>query len=867
MNSRVSSVLRVLRRIISTLAVLLLLLIVGTSIAAYLAVTGQSLALLRFATARVGGLVAGQRTHQLTLDVQLDPAQGRLTGTATLALESLEDSRQHFYFLLNDGLHVREVRIVGADKTARAASAYQLWLLTVVDLGTPVPKGTTVQLTFEYDGAPATGMFSVVSNFFNPRQVLLNVDSFWYPSDVQGFFNADVTVTLPASMTVVNNGTGTEQFDRGNSRQTHWTSDRPVAGLALVAGQYTPSTKDADGITYRLYLPPDVQLDPARVLGLMSDAHRTLQDRYGASGFRQITLFVDRNLRRGFNDGSGLVGLSIRYFRTGDYGFATIAQEIAHNWWGSTVAEKWLAPGTGGEWVESFAEFSSVVAAEAEYGAEALVRRRSEEFFDPDRHGVIAQMSVLDNVVAESTARDTIYRKGAYVALLLRHQLGDDAYFSGLRQFLERFKYQQATDHDLQQVLQENTQQDLEPFFADWVRSDHLADLSLDANNQSEVTVSNLGSAAVGGDLELWRVSRANGAEPQRTTVHLGDHLSLAAEGEYAVLDPLLVWADMQRENNRYPRAPAPIYVTASARGDLAVTRGEIFPWMRASIAQIAPDGRALHTWDFTRGLADPPSWAPDGSQLIASYSESPDSLPAIVTLAAEGAQRTIGHGVTPAAAADGGIYAASHDRLVRFDPGGTETTVVQRHGESLERPVPSPDAARIVYTAAHGNHVELRLVNRDGSDDRPLLSWDRDRMLYRWSPDGAHLYATVGGNWDWQVWDIPLGPGSTATLAASAVAISDLALSPDGTQLAFTAAPELDYPNNRCRLYVLHLDDRSVRTIDIADADLGQLTWVAADAIVVVATKADPDRRWSLPALRTLKRLHLPDGSVEDVS
>jgi hypothetical protein len=139
--------------------------------------------------------------------------------------------------------------------------------------------------------------------------------------------------------------------------------------------------------------------------------------------------------------------------------------------------------------------------------------------------------------------------------------------------------------------------------------------------------------------------------------------------------------------------------------------------------------------------------------------------------------------------------------------------------------------------------------------------------MLYRWSPDGAHLYAIVGGNWDWQVWDVPLGSGSTATLAAGAAAISDLALSPDGTQLAFTAAPELAYPNNRCRLYVLHLGDRSVRTIDIPDADLGQLTWVAADAIVVVATKADPDQRWSLPAPRTLKRVHLPEGSVQDVS
>jgi hypothetical protein len=868
MDSRIHSLLRVLRRIISAAAVVLLLLIVGTSIAAYLAVSGESLALLRFATARVGALVAGQRTHQVTLDVQLDPVQGRLTGTATLTIESLEDSRQHFYFLLNDGLHVRKVRVISADKTRRVASAYQLWLLTVVDLGAPVAKGTMVQLTFEYGGAPVPSIFGTASNLFNPRQVLLNVDSFWYPNDAQSFFNADVRVTLPASMTVVNNGTGTEQFERGESRLTHWTSDRPVAGLALVAGQYNLSTADADGVGYRLYLPPEVQLDAARILGLMKDAHHILQDRYGASGFRQIALFVDRNLRRGFNDGSGLMGLSIRHFRAGDYGFAAIAHEIAHNWWGSTVAEKWLAPGTGGEWiVEGFAEFSSVVAAEAEYGAAALVRRRGEEFFDPDRHGVIARMSVLDNVVAEPGARDTIYRKGAYVALMLRHRLGDDACFSGLRQFLERFKYQQATDRDLQQVLQENTKQDLAPFFADWVRSDHGADLSLDANNQSEVTVSNLGSATVTGDLDLWKVGKAAGAERQTTTVHLGDHFSLAAEGEYAVLDPLLVWADMQRENNRYPRALAPLYVTASARGDLAVTRGESFPWARAAIAQIGPDGRTSHTWDFSRGLAGPPSWAPDGSRLIASYSESPDSPPAIMTLAAEGARRTIGHGATPAAAADGTIYAANHDRLIRFDPGGAETTVVQRPGELLERPVPSPDAARVVYTAARANQLQLRLVNRDGSGDRPVFSWDRDRMLYRWSPDGAHLYAVIGGSWDWQVWDVPLGSGSIATLAANAAAISDLAVSPDGTHLAFTAAPELDYPNNRCRLYVLDLGDRSVRTIDIPDADLGQLTWVAADAIVVVATNASPTERWSLPAPRTLKRVHLPDGSVQDVS
>jgi aminopeptidase N len=867
MTSRIRGAVRVIKHVVSVLAVLLLLLIVGASIAAYLAVTGKSLTLIRFAAARVGQLVAGQRTQHLTLDVQVNPTAGQLMGRATLVVESLEDSRQRFYFLLNDGLRIRRGRVAGPDKTSRPASIYQLWLLTIVDVGAPVPKGGSVQLTLDYDGAPITGTFGGASNSLNPERVLLNVDSFWYPSDLQGFFNAEVTATLPATMTVVHNSLEAEPLPRGDLRQTHWTSERPVAGLALVAGQYRMTTREVDGTTYRLYLSPDIQLDTTRLLGFMSDADRILQQRYGASGFHRVTLFIDRNLRRGFNDGSGLMGLSIRYFRTGDYGFAATAHEIAHNWWGGTVAEKWLSPGTGGEWlVEGLSEFSSLVATEAEFGADALRRRRSEEFFDPARHGVIAQMSVLDNALAESSARDTIYRKGAYVALMLRQKLGDDVYFSGLRQFLERFKLQQATDRDLQNVMQEVSQQDLEPYFAEWVRSDHLADLSLDANSQSEITVSNLGSAPVPGDIDLWTFKKADGDQPARTSVHLGDRMKLEAGADYAVLDPSLVWADVQRENNRYPRAAAPVYVTASPRGDLAVTRGEPFPWMRASVGHIAADGRTQHTWDFARGMAAPPSWSADGSRLIVSYAESPDALPAIVTLAAEGAQRTIGRGTAPAAAADGTIYAAQHDRIVRFAADGSESTVVQRHGDSLEQPLPSPDGARLAYSAARGNRSELRVASRDGDDDRSLLSWDRDRMLYRWAMDGTRLYAVVGGSWDWQIWEIPVDSGSITRLATGTAAISDLALSPDGAQLGFTAAPELDYPNCRGRLYVLRLSDRTVRTIDVPDTDLGSLTWVGSDSIVAVATKASADQRWILPANRALKRVRVSDGQVEDV-
>lgn len=864
MNARLLVATRIVKRVLSLLAGVLVVLALAASLAIYLAATGKSLPLLHIVTAGIGRLMSAQQTEQLTVDVRLVPAHGRLTATAMLTVRSLEEKRQRFYFLLNDGLRLRDVRVSGVDATRQAPAAFQFSLLTIVDVGTPVAKDGVVQLTFEYDGDPTRGMFAVGSNILDPRQVLLNVDSFWYPSDVQSFFTASVAVTLPRGMTVVHNGSPEARSDRGDVQQVRWTSERRIAGLSLVAGAYAVTSRQTDGTAYQVYLPEDVQLDAPRILELMAKANRTLTEHYGSSAFKRLTLFVNRAIRRGFNDGAGVMGLSLRYFRAGDYGFATIAHEIAHNWWGGTVAEQWLTPGTGGEWiVEGFAEFSSLVATEAEYGVDARTRRLAGEFFDPARAGVIADMSVLDNALAETTARDTIYRKGAYVAMMLRQLLGDEVYFRSLRQFLERYQYRHATDHDVQQVLEEASGQKLDQFFDDWVRSDRLADLSLDSTTPGTMTVTNLGSATVSGDIDLWTFKKGR-TDADRSTVHVGESVPWGADAEVAILDPQGKWVDVQRENNRYPRRNDPVHVAAAA-GEVAVTHGQGLAWTRTAVSSIARSGRTEHTWDFDRGLLEPPLWSPDDAKLIVSYAEAGAALPAIVTLAADGSRRTVGHGTAPSPTRGGVLYAGTNDRIVRI-ANDAVSTVVRRHGEVLDRPLPSPDFDTLAYTATRGNHLELRAVGVDGQGDRLLMSSDRDRLLYRWSTDGTHLYAAAGGTWDWQIWDVPLGDDSVGVLASGAAAIADLAVAPDGKQLAFTGAPALDYPVNRARLYVMHLADRDVRTIDVANADLGQLTWVDPDSLLVVATDAFADQPQLLPARRTLKRVRPSDGSIEDV-
>jgi len=849
---------RITRWLLGLGAVLLVVAVVGAACAAYLAATGQDLTLLRRATTLIGTLAAGQRTERIELEVRVVPEAGTLAGSATLGLRTRDDGRRRFYFLLNDGLSIESVTASALPADAQV-TAYRLWLLTVVDVGVPLPPDTQFDLRVTYAGRPTAGLGGGTAPV-SATGVLLDPGAFWYPSDLQGFFLADTTVTAPAAFTVVHNGTEVTSSQRGNERVVRWTLPRPVAGLALVAGRYTVTTEAAGDVGLRVALGEGVDLDPARIRSLMRSAHGVLVERFGPAGFPQTTLFVSRDLRRGFNDGSGLIGLSIRYFRAGDYGFALIAHELAHNWWGGTVAERWLAPGTGGAWiVEGFAGLGSLVAAEAVYGPEALARRLSAEFFDPDRQGVLADMSALDNALAESRNRDTIYRKGAYVASMLRSVLGDDVYFRGLRTFLEQYRYQQVSDRELQATLETASGQSLETYFADWVRSNKLADLALDGTNPREATVQNIGPAAVPGPFAVWRVPRTGA--PERLTAGLGDVLPLA-EGDELILDPLLTWADVRRENNRYPRRDDPIFVTADS-GAVATTRGERYPWVRAAVDRVGSDGTAV-AWSFDRGFAQPPSWMPDGTALLVSASEAPHPLPAVVLLVGKDTRTRLGFALNPAPAPDGTVYAADGSRLVHGQHGRWRT-LIDQPGWSLDAPVPAPDGPTIAYTAARGNTADLRLVATATQQSRSLLTSDRDRLLYRWAPDGSRLYTIIGGSWDWQILEVPVNGDSVRVLVRGAAAIDTLAVSPNGTQVAFSAAPALDYPTNRRQLFVLDVTGRRAHTIDVPGHDVGDLTWTDDDTLLVVATRSGPEAPWHLPASRTVKRVTVSTGTVVD--
>ncbi len=860
--SFLTAALRFLRTILALIAWILVLAIITTGALAYLTLTGQDLTALRAVAGRLGTVLSGQQTVSLTLNVATEPERGSFAASSDLVMRSVEDGRGRFYFLLNEGMRVNRVSAKLAERVL-SPNAYRIGPLLVVNLGEGVAAEQTFDMRIEYAGAPTSGTLGS-SLIFEPRLIRLPPDSLWYPSDAQSFFSADVTVAVPNGMTLVHNGEPIGDAQRGNLHATRWRTTRPIAGMALVAGPYEEAFLDVDGVRYRLFTAPEERLDVGKVIALIAEADAILRSKLGQAGFPQVTAFVSHRLRRAFNDGSGIVGLSNRYFRAGDYGFGLLAHELAHNWWGATIAEKWLSPGTGGEWlVEGFAEFSSIVAAETKYGTAAATQRLTAAFYDPAKQRVINHMSVFDNAVAEDVSRDTIYRKGAYVAYMLRHIIGEPRYSDALTQFLDRFRYRQVSDTDMQKTLEELTGLDLAAYFDDWVRSDKLADLAVDKTTEGLIEVTNLGTARIPGDISLWRF-RADG-EREAVRVKVGDRLKIDPGIDHVILDPLLDWADVERENNRYPRRPDPVAVAVAPDKRILAAFGAPFAWVRSTVREVSTADGAGDAWDFNRGLTQPPRFGDNADIAVVAEAEAAP-LGSIATLSPDGARRILGHGESPQVMPDGSIVAAAEDQLVRWLTDGTQRLLLHRPGFKLDRPIPSHAGDRVAYVSHRGNDLEIRAYEVKTGADASILSWDGDKILQEWSADDTHFYVALGVGWDWQIWAVPLDSSQpTRTLVADAVSVADMSLSPDGTQLAFAAVPALEYPLNRHRLYVQPVDGGAVRTFDMS-GDVEALTWETGTTLIVVARQWDDENPWILPATRELQRVRLDDGSVSDL-
>ncbi len=364
----------------------------------------------------------------------------------------------------------------------------------IVHLTHPAGFDDTLRLVIEYHGKVLQGrglyFFNAESGRWG-RQVYsgggTDGNPNWFPtySGAEDKMTWEVVATVPRDLTVVSNGR--QVRDRkapGGLHTVEWAQEKPASSylVSLVAAPLVKLSDRwrgvplayyvaaADTARARLVFPmtPRVLEVYERLLGVpfpwAKYAQVTVADYFGGMENVSATTMADWIPDR--------LALLDRPW----YTQVMLPHEVAHNWFGNYVTTANWA----GYWLnEGFAQFMvgqywRVTAGETA-GEEAYLSDYVQYVEDDARR----------RMPLAALGSNNIYPKGSLVLRMLRLELGDQRFWAGVRRYLDRHAFANATSADLQRAFLDATGENLSWFFDQWVYSAGHPDFAVTADYDS----------------------------------------------------------------------------------------------------------------------------------------------------------------------------------------------------------------------------------------------------------------------------------------------------------------------------------------------------------------------------------------------
>ena len=146
-----------------------------------------------------------------------------------------------------------------------------------------------------------------------------------------------------------------------------------------------------------------------------------------------------------------------------------LAHELAHQWYGIAITSRdwsdfWLN--------EGMATFLADAYLEQRFGRERYDREIAgsrKTYEDLVRDGKDRPLSYHDWTTPQQAGGRLPYHKGALFLHLLREQLGDEAFWRGLRRYTKDHWNQMVVSSDFQKSMESETGVNLSALFAKWV--------------------------------------------------------------------------------------------------------------------------------------------------------------------------------------------------------------------------------------------------------------------------------------------------------------------------------------------------------------------------------------------------------------
>ena len=292
----------------------------------------------------------------------------------------------------------------------------------------------------------------------------------WFPCNDSPHDKAKlkISVTHDSSMVTISNGI-LQSIETSENRRTYsWATDYPIATylIAIYSAPYKIfsekyfSNNDSMDINYYVM---EENLENARidfsehgkyleVLAKIFGEYPFMDEKYGVAEIRW---------KQGAMESQTITSIGSNFISGMNFNEDILIHELAHHWWGNSVTPKtwddiWLN--------EGFATYSEALYYEVTSGKSAL---------ESTMHSFANQLGYRNDETLYKPGfnifSSTVYNKGAWVLHMLRKEIGDSLFFSGITAYYEKFKYSNASTSDLQSIFEMVSKRNLNKFFEQWV--------------------------------------------------------------------------------------------------------------------------------------------------------------------------------------------------------------------------------------------------------------------------------------------------------------------------------------------------------------------------------------------------------------
>ena len=399
----------------------------------------------------------------------VDPAIADIAGNITTYFMTTAVLSQ-MTFDLNDAMVVDSVKRLGAALTYTHSNS-----LVTITFPAALASGTLDSVTVYYHGTPSSGGFGS----FN-QDIHAGVPVLWTLSEPYGAMDwwpckqdlndkidsVDVYVTAPVGNRVGSNGVLLSVDTAGAVATHHWKTRYPIAAylVAIAVTNYAAYSNwvpmgPGDSLEVLNYVYPE---DLATAQSLTPDIVSIIQL------YDSLTIpypFAEEKYGHAqFNWGGGMEHQTMTFLV--NFGFSLMAHECAHQWFGDRV--------TCGSWEdiwlnEGFATYFEALTVERYFNSSWMnykINKINSITAAPDGSVKCTDTTSLWRIFDGRLS----YNKGAYVLHMLRWVLGDQAFFQGLRNYLNdpALAYGYAHTADLKLHLEQASGLSLTTFFQQW---------------------------------------------------------------------------------------------------------------------------------------------------------------------------------------------------------------------------------------------------------------------------------------------------------------------------------------------------------------------------------------------------------------